>query len=262
MHKVLYYVMILLLACGFIGHDSYRRVHNESFTAGEQLEYRAHYGFLNIGEGIVEVSPSLYRVNNRVCYRVNVFGRTAGTFDIGYKVRDTWRSYIDTSALIPQHFYVNIQENKYRKEEHVYFDHMKKTVRSEEKNQETKEFKIPDNVQDLISGYYFLRTINFNKLREGDTIRLAAFFDDEFYDFKVKYRGKGEVKTKFGTIKAIQITPVMPPNQLFKDENSIRVWISDDLNKIPIKVEADMFVGAIELDLKKFKGLKHDLNFY
>ncbi|QHT66592.1 DUF3108 domain-containing protein [Rhodocytophaga rosea] len=264
MRKLFIYVILVVLACGFIMKDSYRRVINESFTAGEVLEYRLHYGFLNIGESVIEVSPTLYRINERICYKVNVSGRTSGTFEVGYKVRDTWRSYIDTSALIPQRFYTNIQENKYRKEEWVFFDHIRKTVRSEEKNQETKEFTIPSNVQDLVSGYYYLRTLDFNKYREGDTIAVSAFFDDEFYNFKVKFRGRGEVKTKFGKIKCLKITPIMPDNQLFKDENAIRIWISDDENKIPIKVESEFsfLPGVIEVELKRHKGLKNDIHFY
>lgn len=262
MRKLFNYGIICIMACGFIAKDSYRRIPNKSFTTGEVLEYRVHWGILNIGDGVVEVSPTLYNVNDRICYKVNVFGKTSGTIEWTYKVRDTWRSYIDTSALIPQRFYTNIQENKYRKEEWVFFDHIKKTVRSEEKNQETKEFTIPANVQDLISGYYYLRTLDFNKFQEGDTIALHAFFDDEFYNFRVRYRGRGEVKTKFGKIKCIKITPVMPENQLFKGENSIRVWISDDDNKIPVKVEADIFIGAIELELKRHKGLKNEIRFY
>jgi hypothetical protein len=262
MIKVLCYLFIIFLSGGFMSPESYRHVYNESFTVGELLEYQAHYGFIKIGESTVEISPVLVKVNDRVCYNVTIFGKTSGAFDLGYKVRNTWRSYIDTSAVIPQQFYMNIQENKYRKEETVYFDHQNKIVRSKEKNQTLKEFTIPEHVQDLASGFYYLRTINFSKLQTGSIITIPAFFDKKFYDFKVRYIGKGEVKTKFGKIKAIQLTPIMPANQLFTDENAIKIWISDDLNKIPVKVEADMFVGGIELELKNFKGLKHPLNFY
>jgi hypothetical protein len=143
----------------------------------------------------------------------------------------------------------------------VYFDHLKRILRSEEKNKETKEFSMPAPVQDLVSGLYFLRTLNFNRLLEGDMIHIPAFFDNEFYDFKVRYLGKVEVKTKFGTIKAIELSPVMPANKLFKGENPIRLWLSDDLNKIPVKVQANIFLGALELELKKFRGLKNDLIF-
>lgn len=250
------------MACGFVSPESYRHVHNESFTTGELLEYQAHYGFLKIGEGIVDVSPALVTVNKRVCYMVTLSGKTSGTFDMVYKVRDTWRSFIDTSAVIPQQFYMNLHENKYHKEETVYFDHTNKIVRTEEKEQQAREFNIPDHVQDLISGFYYLRTIDFNQLHPGEIIAIPAFFDKTFYEFKVRYCGKGKVVTKFGKIEAIQLTPIMPANGLFKNENAIKLWISDDLNKIPVKVEADMFIGSIELELKKFKGLKHALNIH
>jgi hypothetical protein len=255
-------LLAVYILCGFIVGDSYRHIRNDSYGRGEVLEYRVHYGFVNAGEGTVEVSPTLYKVNGRPCYRVNVFGKTVWPFESVLRIRDTWRSFIDTSALIPQRFYVNIQEGRYRKEETVFFDHESMKVRSEEVNNETKEFPIPKNIQDLVSGYFFLRTVDFNRLRKEDTVKINAFFDDEFFDFKVKYRGKGEVDTKFGKIKCIKLTPVMPPNKLFDGDNSIRVWISDDKNKIPVKIEADMFVGAVELDLKKFKNLRTAPHFY
>jgi hypothetical protein len=218
-----------------------------SFLTGEELEYRVHYGFINAGEATVQVSPQLYKINNKVCYKLEVFGRSTGTFDMMLRIRDTWRSYVDTTTLVPQRFYLNVQEGKYRKEETVFFDHENLMVRSEEKNEATREFKIPQNVQDIVSGYYYLRTIDFDKLPVGQVIEIKSFFDDQFYDFKVRYRGKGEVKTRFGKIRCIKLTPIMPPNQLFNGDSSIRVWLSDDGNKIPVIVEADMFVAPWRL---------------
>lgn len=261
MKKLLLLTPVFLLCSGFFSAGTYRYVNNDSFTTGEELQFRIHWGFLNAGEASIEIGNSLYKINERPCYRVNVFGQTTGLAASIIKVRNTYRSFIDTAAIIPHQFYVNIQEGKYRKEENVFFDQRQHVVKSEEKD-DKKSFNTPQNVQDIVSGYYFLRTIDFSRLKVGDTIRVNAFFDDAFYDFKVKYRGKGEVDTKFGKIKAIRITPVMPPNKLFDGDSSIRVWISDDNNKIPVKIEADMFVGAIEMDLKKYKGLKTEPKWY
>jgi hypothetical protein len=254
--------LLVLICCGFVTRDTYRQVRNESFGRGEILEYRVHYGFINAAEAVIEVHKDLFKINNRPCYRVNVAGKTIGGFDLVLRIRDTWRSYIDTAAIIPHRFQVNIQEGKYRKDETVYFNHEANTIRSEEVNSETKEFELRRNVQDLISGYYYLRTIDFNQLRPNDVVAVDAFFDDEYYDFKVRYRGKGEVDTKWGKLRCILLNPIMPANQLFKGENSIKVWLSDDQNKMPVKVEAEMFVGAVELDLKKYKNVRHEPQFY
>ena len=263
MKKLLIGIGILsVLSTGFMALNTYRRVTNTSFGPGEHIEYRVHYGFLNAAEAIVDVSPTLYKVNDRPCYRVNVDGRTVGAFDLVTRVRDTWRSYIDTSAILPQKFYTNLQENKYRKEENVTFDHETNTVKADERT-EHDVFKVPDNVHDLISGYYFLRTIDFNKLTSGQVIEVPAFYDDTIYNMKVRYRGKDVVKTKLGKINVIKLNPVLPSgNAMFKEEESIRIFVSDDANKVPIKVEVDLWIGSMAMDLKSNNGLKEPLKFF
>jgi hypothetical protein len=253
--------VLTFLGSGFTALNSYRRVVNNSFGPGEHLEYRVHYGFVNAAEAIIDVSPSLYKVNERPCYRVNVDGRTVGAFDLITKVRDTWRSYIDTSAILPQKFYTNIRENSYRKEENITFNHGANTVKAEERT-ERDVFKVPENVHDLISGYYFLRTIDFNHIASGQVIEVPAFYDDTVYNMKVRYRGKSVIKAKEGKINVIKLNPVLPPNKLFKEEESIRIFVSDDLNKIPVKVEVDLWVGSMVMDLRRNEGLKHPLHYF
>lgn len=255
MKKLLIGIGILsVLGTGFTALNTYRRVVNTSFGPGEHLEYRVHYGFLNAAEAVVDVSPTLYKVNERPCYRVNVDGRTVGAFDLVTRIRDTWRSYIDTSAILPQKFYTNLQENNYRKEENITFNHATKTVKAEERT-ERDVFNVPENVHDLISGYYFLRTIDFNKISAGQVIEVPAFYDDTIYNMKVRYRGKDVIKTKQGKINVIKLNPVLPAgNKLFKEEESIRIFVSDDTNKVPVKVEVDLWLGSMAMDLKRNSG--------
>lgn len=263
MKKIVIGIGILsVLSAGFIALNTYRRVTNNSFGPGEHLEYKVRYGFLNAAQAVVDVSPTLYKVNDRPCYRVNVDARTLGAFDVVTRIRDTWRSYIDTSAILPQKFYTNLQENSYRKEENITFNHETNTVKAEERT-ERDVFKVPDNVHDLISGYYFLRTIDFNKISNGQIIEVPAFYDDTIYNMKVRYRGKDVVKTKQGKLHVIKLNPVLPPgNKLFKEEESIRIFVSDDTNKVPVKVEVDFWVGAMIMELKQNNGLKQPLNFF
>lgn len=252
---------VAVLGTGFSFVNAYRRVVNNSFGPGEHLEYRVHYGFLNAAEATIDVSPTLYKVNERPCYRVNVDGRTVGAFDLVTRIRDTWRSYIDTSAILPQKFYTNLQENDYRKEENITFNHAANTVKAEERS-ERDVFHVPDNVHDLISGYYFLRTIDFTHIANGQVLEVPAFYDDMVYNMKVRYRGRQVLKTKQGKINVIRLHPVLPSNKLFKDEESIRIFVSDDINKIPVKVEVDLWVGSMVMDLRQNSGLKQDLKYF
>jgi hypothetical protein len=252
----------LISALGFLAftnEPAYRKIPNNSFGPGEHVEYRVHYGIINAA-AVVDVAPTLYTINNRPCYQVNVFGRTTGAFDLVSRVRDTWRSYIDTSAILPQRFYTNLQENKYRKEENMTFNHAANTVKAEERT-ERDLFKVPDNVHDFVSSYYFLRTIDFNKLGIGSLIELPVFYDDKVYHMKVKYRGKEIIKTRFGKTAAIKLSPIMGENSFFKGEDALVAWVSDDANKVPLKVEVELSVGSLDMDIRKYSGLKQPMRF-
>ncbi len=251
---------VLVFCMAFIPKDGYRQVENKSFGVGEYFEYRVHYGLFNAAEARVMVSPQVQLVNGRPCYKVDIQGKTVGAFDWITRIRDNWQSWIDTVAIVPQKSYRNIQEDTYRKEETVLYDHSKDdAIVNDEAGQ--KIYDIPNNAQDAISGYYFLRTIDFDKTNVGDIVQVPTFFDKQIYQMKVKYRGREVVKTKFGKINAIKLNPVMPENQLFKGDNSIRIWVSDDVNKVPVRVEVDLWVGSMIMEVKKYGGLRQDFKW-
>jgi hypothetical protein len=147
--------------------------------------------------------------------------------------------------------------------EGVYFYHDKGVADAErDHNGVTKKtYTVPYGVQDIISGFYFLRKFDYNKMKVNDTIKINAFFEDKLYDFKIKYVGKTKIDTKFGDIQVIKLVPIMPDNQLFNGENSISVFLSDDKNKIPVRMQAEMFVGSVKVDLVKYSGLKNPICF-
>ncbi|GGE96877.1 DUF3108 domain-containing protein [Hymenobacter cavernae] len=245
--------------------DSLRVVPNTSFTRGEVLSYKVHYGLINAAEATIEVSNDIHRVNARPCYRATVTGRTNGSFDLFLRVRDTWRSYIDTTSILPQKFFRNIEENHYRKKETVDFDHARDLAMVETKKKEVdpakhETFKVPNNVQDLVSGVYYLRTLNYDQRRPGEVIRVQGFFDKDVFTMDVIYRGRETVETKAGVIRTIRLVPKMPSNKLFRGENAISLYLSDDRNKIPVLIQAEMFVGSVKVDMYKYQGLKNRLN--
>ena len=242
-------------------NEAPRTVRNASFGRGELLKYKIHYGIINAADGEIETSGDLHRVNDRPCYKVSVSGRTTGSFDFFLRIRDTWRSYIDTAAILPQKFVRDIAESKYRKKESVDFNHATNTVQVEDHRANKKQtFQTPDNVQDLVSGIFFIRTLDYSNRKIGEQINVKGFFDSEVFDMTVTYRGRETVETKAGTFRCIRLSPKMPPNKIFKGENAIGVYLSDDENKIPVLVQAEMFVGSVKLDLYEYRGLRGRLN--
>lgn len=252
-------VSIVMTLASFKGDSNgYRVLRNESFGSGETMRYRAFLGFITAGKGTMQIQNRLETINNRKCFKINVYGETTGLADVIYKVRDYWGTYIDTTSIIPHKFERDIREGKYRKLETINFDHINDSASVKTFKYETRELEkdervaIPKNVQDLVSGYYYLRTVDFSKLNVGDTIVVDALFEDDLYDFKSIYRGKEEIDTKIGDFEALVISPIMPDNSLFDGEDAIRMWISNDKNKIPLKVSAKMWMGSVGLEITEY----------
>ncbi len=252
----------LLLAFAFKARE-YRYIPNESFSTGEVLTYRVHWGLVNAGEAVMQISDTHFTVNDRPCYKIDVFGSTTGLVDVAIRVRDNWGAYVDTSSIVPHKAYRYIQEGKYRKNEMVNFDHEndKATVlhldKETRKLKKKEAFTVPNNVLDIVGGYYFLRTIDYDNYEEGDIIKVASFFDKEVYNLEIRFLGRETIKTRVGEINALVMAPSLPDNDFFSKGDPVKVWISDDKNKVPLKVKAEIAVGAIEIDIKEMKNLRN-----
>lgn len=257
------------LGVGFMGLFSFgqpqprevpiKLMRDQPYINGEKLEYRVHYGFITAGYGTLRVADRYQRVNNDVCYRMEVQGRSTGAFDHIVRIRDTWGTYMDTTENKPSRSYRSIEENRYRLKEEVNYDYTRGLALVQRSGSKDTSYRVPLSVQDIVSGYYLLRQIDFTSMQAGDVVVLDAFFDKLLYKFRVRYVGREVVKTEFGKVRAILLSPIMPKNGLFDGENSIKFWVSDDVNRIPLKVRAEMFVGGVELDLKSYNGTKTGL---
>jgi hypothetical protein len=243
--------------------DAVRHIPQHSFGRGEVIKYTVHYGLINGGEATVETDNRLERVNDRPCYKATVSGRTTGSFDFFLRIRDQWRAYIDTTSILPLRSQRDIAEKNYRKKETVNFDHIRDLAEVQDHNKDNPKrstVKIGNNSLELVSGFYYLRTFNFDRMRVGDVIKMPAYLDGDNFMLEVVFKGREIVETKAGDVRAFKLVPKMPNNKLFRGENAISVYFSDDRNKIPVMFQAEMFVGTVKVDMVKYSGLKSPLN--
>lgn len=267
-------IYIFGLAILFSAFDSgrndaeYFSIDNESFDVGEKLEFKMSFGMFTIGKAQMKIHPTIHNVNYRGCYKVDIYGKTSGMVDWVARVDDNWGAYVDTAAMVPHIAYRKIKEGGYRKNEIVKFDHTTNNIEVKVVDNDTGKFKepmyyaAPDNIRGMISGFLYLRTVDFDAMTIGDTLTVSGFFEDSFYDLDIIYSGKDRLKTKAGKFNAIKLVPIVPDNKLFDGENSVTAWISDDKNRLPIKIEADMFIGNAGVELISYEGVKNPINNY
>ena len=247
-------VIIVALLFLTVSFDSQR---GSAFQAGEWFKFRIHYGLINAGYATLEVKDAV-RNNKKVFHAIGK-GYTTGMSRFFFKVDDTYESYFDKVTGQPYQFVRKIDEGGYKKNQEGFFNQgTNKVLIKDYKNKTEKTYSVTENVQDIISTFYFLRNHpNVDKLKVGESIAVDMFFDDETTKFKLKYLGKEDIKTKFGVTSTLMFRPLVQSGRVFKEEESLTVWISDDENKIPIRIKASLAVGSIKADLESFKGLKN-----
>ena len=231
-------------------------IRNTTFVAGEQISYSVFYSVVGIyvNAGITTFSSTLEKINNRPVYHVVGEGNTLTSYDWIYRVRDKYESYIDTATMLPLKFVRQIQEGGFKKYENITFNHETNTAISTE-----GVFKMPDCIQDVLSAIYYTRNIDYSKYKVGDRIPFKMFLDNEVYDMYVRYLGKEVIKTKYGKFNTIKFKPLLVKGTIFQGGENMVVWVSDDANHVPVRIESPIVVGSIKADLMSYRNLRYPL---
>ncbi len=229
-----------------------------TFKPGEWLKFRLHYGALNASYATLHVKSD--SIKGEPVYHVVGKGKTTGWASLFFKVDDTYESYFSKKDGKPYKFVRKIDEGGYKKDLEIDFDHKEsKAILNDKKNKKKTSFDLQDSIQDLISAFYFLRNnYDADSLKVGKSIKMRMLYDDDgIFNFKLKYLGKEVLKTKYGKVECHKFRPLVQSGRVFKEKESLSLWVSTDKNRIPIRISAKLAVGAIKADLEAYNGLKY-----
>ena len=228
--------------------------HYKAYQKGEVLEYNIHYGLINAGKIVMKVENNYVGLFNQKLLQFSSTGTTYTGWDLFYKVRDYYASYIDTNSLFPVYSIRNIDEGGYISNEYVIYKRDRGIVNCNNIDQ-----KIPRDIFDILSAFYYARCFDFNKIPLNTEIRFNTFFEKELFKIGIIYEGKTLVKTKLGTFNCLIIRPTLVQGRVFKGQKDMTLFVSDDKNHVPIRIETAIFVGYVQSDLVKFQNLKYPL---
>ena len=231
-----------------------------NYKVGENLKFRVHYSGLNAGYASIDVKEAT--LNGKSHFHIVGKGTSTGAVRAFFKVDDNYESYIDKTDLKPTKFVRNIVEGSYKHHQIYYFDHANRKAKVENKRDgKVTTETIPYDAQDLLSAFYSLRNTNHATLKTGDYLNENIFLGDETLKFRLKVLGRETLKTKFGKIAAIKIRPYVQSGRVFKESESVTMWISDDDNLVPLKIKAGLLVGSLNADLNEYSNLKYPITF-
>jgi hypothetical protein len=254
--KKCFFVIIILTVCFNTAFGQGLKSINEiAFKDGEVLSYRLKYGFFTGAEATIRVEDDDKKITGHPSFHIIADGKTAGTFDVFYKVRNRYETYIDRSTLIPYFYTENRREGGYRHSDNVSFDHEDHKITADK-----GVFPFKGKVFDFLSAYYFAREIDVSKIKTGDKFELQYFLEDGIHTLGITYVGKEAVNCVLGTFNCLKFNPTIIPGRIFRKDSKLYLWITDDNNRIPVKAHVELVVGSVTMDLTAAKGLKYPLN--
>ncbi|HVT84457.1 MAG TPA: DUF3108 domain-containing protein [Chitinophagaceae bacterium] len=236
--------------------DEFCGIRNTAFKSDEVVNFTVYYAVAGIyvNAGNATFTITLENMNNRPTYHITGDGKSNSSYDWIYKVRDKYESYIDTATMQPLKFIRSVNEGGYKKYQNVTFNKTANTAVSGD-----GVFKVPECVQDVVSSMYYARNIDFSKYQPDDKIPFSMFLDNEVYNMYIRYLGKETIKTKYGKFNTIKIKPLLVKGTIFEGGEKMTVWISDDENHIPVRVESPLVVGSVKIDMMGYNNLRHPL---
>lgn len=229
-------------------------IKNTSFKNGERIIFKVYYNmnpiWIHAGDAQFVVNSEL--LENKKVFHITGTGKTVKSYDWFFKVNDKYESILDQETLLPQRFIRNVNEGGFKIYNYVHFNHaIGKAVST------NGTFAVPNCVQDVLSAIYFARNIDYNKYKPGAKIPFSMFLDDKVYDLYIRYVGKQEIETKYGKFRVIKIMPLLIDGTIFKGGEKMTVWVSDDANHIPVRIESPILVGSIKVDMMGYENLNN-----
>lgn len=254
-HTLISILLLLVLSSHLNAGDDSCNLRNNTFVSGETLTFKVFYAlgfYVSAGEAVFTVN--LEHMNNKAVYHITADGKTFGFYDSFFKVRDKYESFVDTATLQPLKFIRNVYEGGYKKYENVSFNKSTNTAVSTEGT-----VKVPNCIQDVISSVYYIRNIDFNKYKIDDKIPFSMYVGNEVFNLYIRYLGKEVVKTRKGKFNAIKFKPLLLKGNIFEGGEKMTIWVSDDANHLPLRVESPISVGSIKIDMMDSKNLRYPL---
>ena len=243
-------VLIMLTIFPFLVFS--QAVPNNAYKSGESLRYLVSFGFLNAGRAALVIQEK--ELNGKKYHYAIATGQSSGLANSLFKVVDTYESIMDAETGLPVKAVRNISEDNYKFYEEVFYNRTTNTIKNERKG----VIEVPEGTADILSALYIARRSKFENLKKGDVVTILTWFDDNVMSLEIRYYGTETIKTKLGKINCLKFSPVVEPGRIFDSPDDVTIWISNDYNKIPVRIQFNLIIGSVKCDLIEYENLKNN----
>ena len=226
-----------------------------AFSKDESLNYEVyyHWGLIWANAGEANFSINKEALGGRKVFYISGTGKTYGSYDWFYKVRDKFESWVDTATLKPIRHIRNTKEGGTKIYNDNYFKKNTAICYKIEKNIVKKDsVKFEECTFDVLTMIYYARCIDYSKYKQGDKIPIKLYLDGEVHDsLYIRFLGKEKLKTEIGEKNCIMFSPLLIKGTIFSGGEKMTVWVTDDDKKIPVLIKTPIVVGEIQVKIRK-----------
>jgi hypothetical protein len=221
------------------------------YYPGEEMNYLLHMGFLPLGEATIA-----FRTDSSNCSSyLYVNAGSTGFAKFIKNIRYQFGSCIDPSTGRPYFATTAVQEGNHFLKTEYYFDHYSRLDSSLVFSKDFDSLAVKKNIFDLLSAFYYFRS-NYasENLAQINRVTFTTFCEDITWDLTIRYAGKETIETMFGPKDCLKFMPITDVGTYFRTTDDMMLWVTNDMNKIPVRIYVDLKVGSITADLVNYNS--------
>ncbi len=245
-----------------------RTVNEDSlaFQHGERMDFVLHYrwGAINTDVGTATVELDSLTYNGHKAFHCSAYGKTTRMFDLFFKVREDFDSWFTRDGLVPLKFTRDTYEGGYEAKNVYHYNRslaeplINAEVYSSKRGLRLMELPLTPCTFDLPALFFFARNMDFDSIEPGRKYPMTFAIDDDVFNVYFILHGRETVKVKgLGTVKTIKFAAKLLEGEVFKGEEDMLIWVTDDENRLPVYFEAPLLVGVASGRMTGYDGLKH-----
>jgi len=240
---------------------------NNVFADGEKIRYTVSYnwGPVWVDAGLVTFSVEKEPFRGKPAWHLKGTGKSFASYDLLFKVRDYFDAWVDPETFRSLDFRRNVYEGGYTLLNTLNFDYQGQKIFANTKtnNNPLRSDTLPlrSCAFDMLTAIYYTRTLDFNGMVAGQKRIVTVVIDDSYYDIYIRMLGREDAESADGKrYRCIKFAAKMIQGTIFKGDEDVVVWVTDDRNKVPVYIEAKIIVGTIKAYLKDTEGLRNPIS--
>ena len=215
------------------------------FQIGERLTYEISWLNLAAVIAVMEVVPTEGTRSEAVARLVGT-AQSTPIITKFFPVDNRVESELDLETLVPDHMTFRRREGK-RKEDIEYVFHQKEGMVTTVGGGTTESLPIPAGTQDIMSCLYYARTrLSPNP---GALLNMNVYHDKKNRPVEVRVEAIETIEGAWGKTETLRVLVMMPFYGLFMNQGNIRVWVTNDERRTPVRMTAKVVFGLIVANL-------------